>query len=234
MSANRNILFFSPHPDDHMSVAGTIMKLRGKGYNFFEVLFADGETAGFNGRVNVDPEELKEVRSKEFDAAAKILGTQEYFKLHIPNNGIGYTREVFFQLIEIVRKVRPAIAILPHPQDYHRDHREVSEIVSDVLLRADNGFALHLGEKFRVPVCLYYQGSTPLDRLNLVVDISEQFDAVQELEKVYASQVSDRMRQLSVSLPHLTGYYMRAKYAEAFEVPRNLPLFPDPVLSDLG
>jgi LmbE family N-acetylglucosaminyl deacetylase len=232
--ANKRILFFSPHPDDHMSAAGTILKLRQKGYEYYEVLFADGETGGSIGKIEVDQAELREVRSKEFDAAAAILGTKEYFKLHIPNNGIAYSRELFFELIKIVRTVRPDIAILPHPKDYHRDHREVSEIVSDVLLRSDNSFALHLGDKFRVPVCLYYQGSTRLDRLNLFVDTSEQFDTVQQLELVYTSQVTDRMRQLSESLPHLMGYYVRAQYAEAFEIPPYLALIPNQVLADLA
>lgn len=231
--SNKSILFFSPHPDDHISAAGTILKLVNKGYKYYEVLFADGETGGIIGETKVDQEELREIRSKEFAKAAKILKTERSYLLHIQNDAIEYSQELFFKLIEIIREVRPAIAILPHPQDYHRDHRKVSEIASDVLLRADNSFVLHLGDKYRVPVCLYYQGIVPLDRQHLLVDITKEFETVQRLERVYASQVTERMKQHSEALPNLTGYYMRAKYAEAFEIPRNLPIIPDMVLKDL-
>lgn len=232
--ANKAVLMFTPHPDDHISAAGTVFKLQSKGYDFYEVLFADGETSGQLGQVDTDPEEVRKVRVAEFEKGSKVLGTKKYFRLSLPNDNINYSPETFFRLIEIIREVRPAIAIIPHPTDYHRDHRIVSEIAADVLLRADNSFALHLGDRFRVPVVLYCRGVNPITKTDLLVNITPYFDKVTELLMAYNSQVTERMKQYSESLPSLTGYYMRAKYAEEFEIPRNLPIIPNQVLADLA
>jgi len=231
---NKSVLFFSPHPDDHFSAAGTIFKLREKGYDYYEVLFANGETGGHLGKTQVDPNELRGIRSLEFQKASVLFGTKKYYKLNIPNNDIHYTRDLMFELIKIIREVRPSLAIIPHTTDYHRDHREVSEISADALLRADNSFALHLGERYRVPVILQCRGINPLLKIDMLVDISEQYSKVLDLVEIYNSQVTPRMLQYVESLPSLSGYYMRAKYAEEFEIPRNLPIIPNDVLVDLA
>lgn len=233
VAERKAVLIFTPHPDDHISCGGTVLKLAEKGYEVFEVLFTNGETGGQQGKVNVDKNELLEIRAKEFDAASKILGTKKVFKLNIPTNGVSYTTELFFELIKIIREVRPNIAIFPHPEDYHRDHREVSGLVKDAIIRSDSSFALHLGARFRVPVNLYCRGLHPLTEANLLVDISDQFEKLQQIVLVYASQISPRLKQYSESLPSAIGYYMRSKYAEEYEIPLNLPLFPDIVLLDL-
>lgn len=231
--SNKSVLFFSPHPDDHFSAAGTIFKLIEQGYNYYEVLFTNGETGGSINQVKVDKQSLKEVRSDEFEKASKLFGTKKYFKLNIPTNNVNYSSELMFNLIKIIREVRPSLAIIPHTQDYHRDHREVSEISADALLRADNSFALDLGERYRVPVILQCRGINPLEKIDVLIDISNQYNKILDLVKIYSTQVTPRMLQYVESLPSLSGYYMRTKFAEEFEIPRNLPMFPNQVFNDL-
>jgi len=230
---NKNILIFTPHPDDHISCAGTVFKLRERGYDLYEILFTNGETGGQTGKVKVDQKELVETRNEEFEKGSQLLGTKKYYKMNLPTNDVAYSRKLFFDLIKIIREVKPAIAIIPHPDDYHRDHKQVSEIAYDSLRAADNSFVLDLGARYRVPVILYCRGLNPLNEVNLLVDISEQHEKVNELVKVYSSQITPRLAQYTEGVPTLAGYYMRTKYAEEFEIPKNLPMYPNKVLSDL-
>ena len=151
----------------------------------------------------------------------------------MPNDDIQYSRDLFFNLIEIIRTVRPQLAIIPHFEDYHRDHKQVSNIAYDAIKAADNSFVLHLGDRYRVPVVLYYRGLNPLNKVDLLVDTSDYFKKIKELVKVYSSQITPRLKQYTEGVPYLAGYYMRTQYAEEFEIPKNLPIFPSSVLSDL-
>ncbi len=231
---NKRVLIFTPHPDDHISCGGAILKLVKKGYEIYEVLFTNGETGGQIGKVDVDKNELVQIRKTEFDKATEIIGTKEIFRMNIPTNNVEYSPELFFELIRIIREVKPVLAIIPHKDDYHRDHREVSVISQDALTRADNSFALHLGARFRVPVVLSCRGLNPLTRVDLMVDISEEFNQLQKVVEVYSSQITPRLKQYTESLPSAAGYYMRTQYAEEYEVPLNLPIFPNEVLKDLA
>lgn len=230
---NKNVLIFTPHPDDHISCAGTLFKLKEKGYNIYEILFTNGETGGQIGKIQVDQDELKEIRNTEFEKASKLIGTKKYYKLNLPNDDVNYSKELFFRLIEIIREVRPSLAIIPHINDYHRDHKQVSEISYDAIKAADNSFVLHLGDRYRIPVVLYCRGLNPLDNRDLLVDITDQFEKVTELVKIYSTQITPRLKQYTEGVPNLAGYYMRTQYAEEFEIPKNMPMFPDRVVGDL-
>lgn len=229
----KNILIFTPHPDDHISFAGTLFKLKEKGYSLHEILFTNGETGGQIGKVKVDQNELKEIRHNEFEIASKFLGTEKYYKLNLPNDNVNYSIGIFFKLIEIIRTVKPELAILPHPDDYHRDHKQVSQIAYDSLKAADNSFVLNLGARYRVPVILYNRGLNPLNKVDLLVDTTDYYDMVKELVKVYSTQITPRLKQYTEGVPSLAGYYMRTEYAEEFEIPKHLPMFPNNVISDL-
>ena len=229
----KNILIFTPHPDDHISCAGTLFKLIAKGYSLHEVLFTNGETGGQIGKVNVDKDELKKIREGEFEVASKLLGTEESYKLNLPNDNVNYSIDIFFKLIEIIRKVRPELAIIPHSEDYHRDHKQVSQIAYDSLKAADNSFVLNLGQRYRAPVILYCRGLNPLNKVDLLVDTTDTYNLVEELVKVYSTQITPRLKQYTEGVPSLAGYYMRTTYAEEFEIPKHLPMFPNNVISDL-
>lgn len=231
---SKNILIFTPHPDDHISCAGTLFKLVQKGYFLYEVLFTNGETGGQIGKINVNKKELKKIRQDEFALASKLLKTKKHYKLNLPNDNVNYSEDTFFKLIEIIRKVRPALAIIPHYEDYHRDHKQVSQISYDSIKAADNSFVLHLGERYRIPVVLYCRGLNPLNKVDLLVDTTDTYGLVSDLVKIYSTQITPRLKQYTQGVPSLAGYYMRTIYAEEFEIPKHLPMFPNSVISDLS
>ncbi|MBD3329741.1 hypothetical protein GF357_04580 [Candidatus Dojkabacteria bacterium] len=226
----KNILLFSPHPDDNLCVAGAVRKLQKKGYQFYEILFANGDSGGNLKNSGV----ITDIRDKEFEKASDILNTVRSYKIGFSDDEVQYSKKLFYNLIEIIREIQPAIAFLPHPDDYHRDHKEVSSIAYDAIRAADNSFKFELGHRYRIPVSLYYQGLNPLNQVNILVDIEEEFDFIMKLVRVYSSQMTERMKQNLISKPSLAGYYMRVRYAEAYEIPKNLPLYPNGVLSDLS
>ena len=224
---NKAILGITAHPDDHVSFAGTIPKLRDKGYKFYEVVLSDAEESGMikNGKrvVKVDKQEQLEVRKKEFTRASKILGTEKVFRLNLENLNIQYSKKSLFKLMKIIREIRPEIAFIHHPKDYMHDHVAASYLSLEALKTASYSFALHLGENFRVPMVLQFEGVNPINP-DVLVDITDYFDKKMEVAKIYGSQMGSRSYQLVESAASFRGYFARAKYAEAFEVPENFPI----------
>ncbi|MBM4402628.1 MAG: PIG-L family deacetylase [Candidatus Cloacimonetes bacterium] len=227
---NKAILAITAHPDDHISFAGTVLKLKDKGYKFYEVVLSDGEEAGIIKRgkrmVKVDKREQLKVRKKEFEKASKILGTEKVFRLHLANLNIQYSKESLFKLMKIIREIRPEIAFIHHPKDYMHDHIAASYLSLEALKTASYSFALNLGQNFRVPMVFLFEGVNPINP-DVLVDISDYFDKKMELAKVYGSQMGSRSFQLMESAASFRGYFARVKYAEAFEVPENYPIILD-------
>lgn len=224
---NKAVLAITAHPDDHVSIAGTILKLRDKGYKFYEVVLSDAEESGMikGGKrvVKVNKKEHLGIRKKEFEKASKILGTEKVFRLHLENLNIQYSKESLFKLIKIIREIRPEIAFIHHPKDYMHDHVAASYLSLEALKTASYSFALHLGKNFRVPTVLYFEGVNPINP-DVLVDITDYFDKKMEIAKIYGSQMGSRSFQLLESTASFRGYFARVKYAEAFEVPENFPI----------
>lgn len=224
---NKVILAITAHPDDHISFAGTILKLRNKGYKFYEVVLSDAEESGMikasKRVVKVDKKEQLKVRQKEFEKASKILGAEKVFKLHLENLNIQYSKESLFALMKIIREIRPEIAFIHHPKDYMHDHMAASYLSLEALRTASYSFVLHLGKNFRVPIALYFEGVNPINP-DVLVNITDYFDKKMEIAKVYGSQMGSRSFQLMESAASFRGYFARVKYAEGFEVPENYPI----------
>ncbi|OGC70713.1 hypothetical protein A2415_03685 [candidate division WWE3 bacterium RIFOXYC1_FULL_39_7] len=186
------VLVFTAHPDDHFPCSGTMIKLRKKGMELYECLFTDGETSGLfkDGKFqeNVDKEELKEVRSSEFKQATKILGTKEVFLLHQPNNGIERKYDLVLEVIKIIRKVKPFVVLMHGSNDYHSDHRALYEVVSEALRAASIPKALELGERYRVPVALCFDGLY-MTNAQVIVDVSDVAEEKAQIVDCYKSQI---------------------------------------------
>lgn len=109
-----NILVFAPHNDDEtLGVGGTIAKLAKAGHCVTVCEVTKG--------VKVAP--LKMIRD-EARAAHKVLGVAETIFLELPGLDLHLTptREKNAPYLEVVKKVDPDIAFIPHRGDLHYDH----------------------------------------------------------------------------------------------------------------
>ncbi|PIZ47590.1 hypothetical protein CO180_02295 [candidate division WWE3 bacterium CG_4_9_14_3_um_filter_41_6] len=224
---NKTILGITAHPDDHVCYAGTILKLQKQGYSYVEVVLSDAEESGMikDGErvVAVEKSEQLNIRwNHEFALARKLLDIKEVHRMKLPNLGIEYSKESVMSLMEIVRRVRPEIALIHHPEDYMSDHIQASYLSLEALKVSSYSFRLDLGKNHRTPRVYYFEGVSPIDA-DVLVDITEEFSQKIEVLEVYGSQFGDRAHQLIDGTTAYRGYPRRVKHAEAFEIPKNYP-----------
>lgn len=123
-----NILAIGAHGDDiEVQCGGTIAKAAARGDKVFMCVVTDGR-----GRPKGDPEQIAEVRRKESQASADIIGA-ELVWMGIPDGGLKPTEEYTAKFVNVIREAQPDI-IITHPKDdYHPDHRYTHEMVLDAV-----------------------------------------------------------------------------------------------------
>ena len=87
-------------------------------------------TDGSAGHMLIPPQDLKEIRHREAEASAEILGVELHW--------MGYTDELIFEdlptrlsFVDLVRAAKPDLILTHDPMDYHPDHRVVSRLIFD-------------------------------------------------------------------------------------------------------
>ena len=111
---NMNVLVFAPHNDDEtIGVGGTIAKLARAGHHITVCEVTSGAPT---------PVAIKVV--EEAKKAHAILGVSESLFLELPVVDLHLipTREKNKPFIELVERVNPDIAFIPHHGDLHTDH----------------------------------------------------------------------------------------------------------------
>jgi len=220
---NKNIILFTAHPDDHLLCAGTLMKLADKGYYIIEAVFTSGEKSVWYGKEKFKKEDLKKQRMKEWILARKFIGIKEGIGLGLKDSEFNRDLKTIHLVMKIIRKYKPLLVITHYYQDYHRDHNEVSKIVTEAVDRAGWGIAKELGEPHKTPLFLYMDGEY-LNRGDILVDVSDYLEKIKELMEIYSSQMSERMKNLLLSIITYRGFFMRTKAAESFELGFRSPI----------
>ena len=118
-----DILAFGAHPDDvELGCGGTIAKEVAFGKKIGIVDLTRGEL-GTRGTV--------EIRDKESEAAAKILGVQFRENLNMRDGFFINDEAHQLKVIQIIRKYQPEIVLCNAVDDRHIDHGKGSKLVSD-------------------------------------------------------------------------------------------------------
>lgn len=122
-----NILAVGAHPDDlEILCAGTLALYARQGHNVFMAAF----TCGDMGDLKIPPEELARTRKAESEASAAVIGARLLWPAitdeHVfPNEAQRRT------MIDLLRESDPDVILTHSPEDYHPDHRYVSQLVFD-------------------------------------------------------------------------------------------------------
>jgi len=123
-----NVLGIGCHPDDlEIGCGGTLAKYAKRGDKVFMCMIANGNM----GHLIIEPDELKKIRKKEAENAAKIIGAEALF-LDVGDIEVDATdRETINKLVEVVRYTKPDIIITHNPDDYMQDHKNTSALAYD-------------------------------------------------------------------------------------------------------
>lgn len=192
-----DVLAFGPHPDDvELFCGGLLARMVDLGYRTGIVDLTRGEKSSRG---------TPETRAAETDAASRALGLTLRENLGLPDAWVspwgGFeapedersrTAPVA-RVVEVLRRLRPELVLVPWEQERHPDHEATSALVTRALFFASvRKFETEPpGAPFTPRQVLYY----PLRHLaepSLVVDVSAAWERKMEAVRCYASQVQPR------------------------------------------
>ena len=123
-----DVLAFAPHPDDiEIFCGGTIAKMVKDGYNVAIVDLTAGEL-GTRGST--------ELREQEAYNASKILGIYYRENLGLPDGGITSSIEQTRVVVDVVRRIKPQVVLMPPKHDRHPDHGAAHLLIERALFMA--------------------------------------------------------------------------------------------------
>lgn len=141
----QKILVILAHPDDPEFFCGaTIAKWTREGNSVEYLLLTRGEK-GINEHFNPDNDnEIIQIRKKEQEKAAKILGINEIYYLHEPDGYLTADIPIRRKVVKMIRKIKPDVILTCDPTNYylrdtyinHPDHRAAGQIVIDSVFPA--------------------------------------------------------------------------------------------------
>jgi bacillithiol biosynthesis deacetylase BshB1 len=219
-----DVMAVGAHPDDlEITCGGTLAKLVKQGYKVGMIDLTSGEPT---------PRGTPEIRAKEAEAAAKVLGVTLRRNLNLPNRELMDSPAARYALGTCLRQLRPTVLICMAGRtpaaspDHHQGHliAEASRFYSQ-LTKWDDRFGGTA--PYRVPHLVYC--TFPFDaeqrtwHSTFVIDTSETFEQKMEAIRCYQSQF-DAERFAKVR-HFLTGHNIHAgsrcgyPYGELFALP---------------
>ena len=200
-----DILAFGAHPDDvELTCGGTLVKVVRKGASVGIIPLTRGEM-GTRGS--------EELRAKEFENAAKIIGAKVYHPLDLPDSYLTVEKNAKLKVIREIRKYQPTLILLPHWDDRHPDHGNASRIYYMLTLDFEPDF---------------------------VMDISDEMDTKKEAILAYHSQVhnksylrtdeeetfisSPQFMEMLITRASYYGHRIGKKFGEPFKIKTTLEI----------
>src|SRR5690348_4387679 len=176
-----DVLAVFSHPDDaELTVAGTLLKLKSRGYHTGVCDVTRGEM-GTRG--------TPEIRAREAADAARILGLDVRVNLEQPDGHVWPTEVARTALVRVLRTYKPKVLLTTHEDDPHPDHANTSIIVRQsarlaTMRRYDEESGLAPVPMPAIMHSLFSRRIVP----SFVVDVSEFVEEKMAAIRAYASQ----------------------------------------------
>jgi len=137
-------------------------------------------TSGEHGGHGRPPEETGPLREREAHVACRILGLQHFEFWRVPDKGVRVTKALTERLASVIRQRRADVIYVPHDQEMNADHRAAARLVRNAVRMVQSDGAS--------PTVLMYEVWTPLQGMDVIVDISEHIDKKLEAIRAYKCQ----------------------------------------------
>ncbi len=218
------------HPDDNDFGAGaTVAKAAGRGAEVIYLIATTGQRGSSDE--NMTPERLSEIRKKEQEEAAKVLGVRDVRFLDYVDGELIPDIRLKERVVKSIRRYRPDIVFTMDPSFFyyksygmvnHSDHRAIGEATLDAcypLARDLMSFPEHAKEGLnphKVKELLLH--SFVPENANFYVDVTDTFDMKLKALSLHKSQVGDmqRVEKRMRDRAEVAGRLARCRYAEAF------------------
>jgi LmbE family N-acetylglucosaminyl deacetylase len=220
----KNILIISPHPDDmEIGMGGTVAKFITQEFNVISFVVTDGRRS----TGNYGEDEMAQIRKREAQNAARILGIEDLVLLGLqdvksPEN----QKELRRNLRDIIDQFGPTELFITHPKiDKHPTHRAVSKLVIEIMKEMHR-------DKLLPPVRIWcYEVWTPFWKYDWIEDISGHINIKTAAIDAHKSQIEYKNYTQGIrglnryrAVFHTMSGVTRMKYAEVF---MELPLMSD-------
>ena len=188
-----DIMVVSAHPDDaEFGAAGSVASWAAQGQSIVYVVCTSGGK-GTSDR-SLKPEQLAEIRKKEQEAAAKVLGVREVRFLGYKDQELEDTSEFRKQIVRMIRIYRPRIVVTSDPYRrylWHRDHRIAGQVTLDAVFpyARDHLAYPDLLEEGLEPHNVEEIWFWAADEINHRSDITDTFDLKIAALKCHESQI---------------------------------------------
>src|SRR5579862_5978046 len=186
------VLAIAAHRDDvEQTCGGTLLRMRSLAVSTAILDLTRGE-AGTRGSA--------EDRTAEAAEAARILGVGWRDALDIPDGRVENTWENRLKIVEVLRRVRPRVVILPYWTGRHPDHYTTSTLGYEAcflagLAKIDTGTPPH--RPFKVVYASLYADVRP----SFVVDITDFIEDRHRAMMAYKSQYANQSAGSSLFVP---------------------------------
>ncbi len=154
--SKKRVLALFPHPDDEVTVAGTLMKLKSEGHHVTLVCLTRGEKGKSSGIE--DELELARLRTSEMEESARIIGVDRLILKDYPDSGIQQIgmdslRKVVEELIQVnspdmLISYDSKVGLYGHP-----DHRLTGQAVEEVFMNQKGTSGFTPSQLFQVTLC---------------------------------------------------------------------------------
>jgi len=165
----QTILVFGAHPDDEITMGGTMAKLSQQGTEVVVVTMTDG-CEGYPREDMRD--EVVELRRQEMAECDEVLGIGRRIALGKPDMGLVNDKQTVQECIRIIRDVRPDAMFTHGPHEHHRDHANTHAITIEAVWHAGEPVAAALGLSYRTPHVYYYKAVADR-RPSVAIDVSD-------------------------------------------------------------
>lgn len=232
MNPLMDLLVIGAHPDDAEVHVGGLLALaatRGLQAAILDLTSGDLGTRG-----------TPETRRLEATEAARILGVQRLI-LDLPDARFEESNTERDRIIRVLRELRPAVVILPHPEDHHPDHRRIFRLAREAVYYAGLKNYPCAGERWHSGAVAWAGGVNPPTAPDLVIDVSPVWATRMEAFDAFGSQFTQDCSQPATRIAHPSfrrgiegramhwGSLIQAAFAEGLWCEKPIP----PALLDL-
>jgi bacillithiol biosynthesis deacetylase BshB1 len=214
-----DVLAIAAHRDDvEQTCGGTLLRMRSLGVSTAILDLTQGE-AGTRGSA--------EDRAAEAAAAAGILGVQSREALDIPDGRVENTWENRLKVVEVLRRIRPRVIILPYWTGRHPDHYTSSTLGYEAcflsgLAKIETGTPPH--RPFKIIYASLYADVRPSFVVDITAFIEDRHRALMAYTSQYANQSAgsglfvpeEEIRERTFSEARHYGTLAGVRYAEPF------------------
>jgi LmbE family N-acetylglucosaminyl deacetylase len=228
------ILAVGAHPDDmDFGASGTIAQLTKEGNEVYLIICTDGSRGSDNPEMT--HKHLADIRKKEQEEAAKVLGINKIFFLNHTDTQLVADLQLKKEIVRIIRTIRPVIVISMDPTFYysssfassigfsfinHTDHRAAALATMDAVfpLSRDRLTFLEHEKEGLAPHKTQELWLTSLDKTDYIFDISATIEKKIKALSMHKSQFKDfsKTEKMIRDRAEYYGKLKGCKFAENF------------------